>query len=259
MRRLLTGYAVTFNLRHHRSGRLFQNRYKSIVCEEEPYLLELVRYIHLNPLRARIVASMEALDRFPWAGHSVVMGESALGDQTVDEVLMRFDRRPGVARQRYREFIAAGVPAGQRQELVGGGLRRRLALQGETPERESFDERILGSGEFVDRLWEHEELQSRLWPSCTLPELVERVSRAMGVPEVRVRHHSKNSTVTTARRIICHVAVRELGAQGTEIGTLLGLGQSGVSHAAARGRERWQNDPALRQAVLGPAATPNNA
>jgi hypothetical protein len=52
MRRLLTGYALSCNRRHKRSGHLFQNRYKSIVCEEEPYLLELIRYIHLNPLRA---------------------------------------------------------------------------------------------------------------------------------------------------------------------------------------------------------------
>ena len=52
MRSLLTGYAGAFNRRHHRAGHLFQNRYKSIVVEEEPYLLELTRYIHLNPLRA---------------------------------------------------------------------------------------------------------------------------------------------------------------------------------------------------------------
>ena len=54
MRRLLTGYAVGFNHRHRRYGRLFQNRYKSILCQADPYLLELVRYIHLNPLRAGI-------------------------------------------------------------------------------------------------------------------------------------------------------------------------------------------------------------
>ncbi|ALC15781.1 hypothetical protein DSOUD_0995 [Desulfuromonas soudanensis] len=63
MRRLLTGYAVSFNRRHKRCGHLFQNRYKSIVCEEEPYLLELIRYIHLNPLRAGMVASLEELSR----------------------------------------------------------------------------------------------------------------------------------------------------------------------------------------------------
>ncbi len=54
MRRLLTGYAQQFNRRHQRHGHLFQNRYKSILCEEDRYLLELVRYIHLNPMRAGI-------------------------------------------------------------------------------------------------------------------------------------------------------------------------------------------------------------
>ena len=56
MRRLLTGYAVNYNRRHNRFGHLFQNRYKSILCQEEPYLLELVRYIHLNPLRAGLIS-----------------------------------------------------------------------------------------------------------------------------------------------------------------------------------------------------------
>jgi REP element-mobilizing transposase RayT len=63
MRRLLTGYAITYNRRHCRCGHLFQNRYKSILCQEDPYLLELVRYIHLNPLRAKLVLITE-----PWAG-----------------------------------------------------------------------------------------------------------------------------------------------------------------------------------------------
>lgn len=87
MRRMLTGYAVTFNLRHRRSGHLFQNRYKSIVCEEDPYLLELVRYIHLNPLRAGLVSDLESLDRFRWSGHTVLMGGHTLPGQDVAEVL----------------------------------------------------------------------------------------------------------------------------------------------------------------------------
>jgi len=62
MRRLLTGYAVSFNRRHHRSGHLFQNRYKSILCQEDTYLLELVRYIHLNPLRAGLVSDLKQLN-----------------------------------------------------------------------------------------------------------------------------------------------------------------------------------------------------
>ena len=74
MRRLMTGYAVSFNRRHKRSGHLFQNRYKSIVCEEDPYLLELIRYIHLNPLRAGLVNDLKELDKYPWTGHSAILG-----------------------------------------------------------------------------------------------------------------------------------------------------------------------------------------
>ncbi len=70
----MTGYAVTFNLRHRRAGHLFQNRYKSVVCEEETYLLELTRYIHLNPLRARLVEDLKSLDKYPWTGHSAILG-----------------------------------------------------------------------------------------------------------------------------------------------------------------------------------------
>ena len=75
MRRLLTGYALRYNRRHRRNGHLFQNRYKSIICEEGSYLLELVRYIHLNPLRAAVVESMGELDHYPWSGHMVLMGK----------------------------------------------------------------------------------------------------------------------------------------------------------------------------------------
>ena len=75
MRRVLTGYAVTFNRRHHRHGHLFQNRYKSILCEEDAYLKELVRYIHLNPLRAGLVKNLVDLGSYPYSGHSVLMGK----------------------------------------------------------------------------------------------------------------------------------------------------------------------------------------
>src|SRR4030043_718168 len=72
MRQLLTGDVVNFNRRHKRYGHLFQNRYKSILCEEDTYLLELTRYIHLNPLRARLIEDMKGLDRYPYGGHSAL-------------------------------------------------------------------------------------------------------------------------------------------------------------------------------------------
>ncbi len=79
MRRLLTGYVVNFNKRHRKYGHLFQNRNKSIVCQEDVYLKELVRYIHLNLLRAGLVKDLKELNRNPWSGHSALAGKVKRG------------------------------------------------------------------------------------------------------------------------------------------------------------------------------------
>jgi hypothetical protein len=94
-------------------GRLFHNRYKSILVKEEPYLLELVRYIHVNPLRAQQVPTEAALERYPWSGHSALMGRVSRPWQAVAEVLMYFGPRSGAARRQYRAFIAAGCITGR--------------------------------------------------------------------------------------------------------------------------------------------------
>jgi putative transposase len=156
MRALLTGYAGAFNRRHHRSGHLFQNRYKSIVVEAEPYLLELVRYLHLNPLRAQVVPDLRHLDRYPWTGHSALSGTVARPWQDTRTILGQFGRPLPRARRAYRGFVAAGLPPGRRPDLQGGGLRRSLggwvAVAALRRGREAYasDERILGSPAFVD-------------------------------------------------------------------------------------------------------------
>ncbi len=158
MRKLLTGYAVRFNRRHQRGGHLFQNRYKSIVCEEDPYLLELVRYIHLNPLRASVVKSVEALERYRWSGHSVLVGRRKNEWQEVEYVLSFFDRDKRKAARAYRRFVEEGKGDGRRPELVGGGLIRSLggwsqvlSLRGKGKNTE-HDTRVLGSGDFVGEI-----------------------------------------------------------------------------------------------------------
>ena len=93
MRRLLTGYAVSFNRRHRRHGQLFQNRYKSILCQENPYLLELLRYIHLNPLRAGLVSDLKKLDKHPYCGHGVLMGKKKNDWQDTEYILKLFNRK----------------------------------------------------------------------------------------------------------------------------------------------------------------------
>lgn len=97
LRRLLTGHAGTFNRSYGRSGHLFQNRFKSILVEEEPYLLELVRYIHLNPVRARAVA-IKDLDRYRWTGHSILLGHRSYPARDTDFILAQFGSKRQSAR-----------------------------------------------------------------------------------------------------------------------------------------------------------------
>ena len=158
MRSLLTGYAGGFNRRHHRVGHLFQNRYKSILVEEEPYLLELVRYVHLNPLRAGRVKDLAQLDRHPWSGHAALVGRRTVPWQDTSTILRRFAPTQPRACARYRAFVAEGVGRGPRPELQGGGLVRSAggwAVVGALRRgREHWmaDERILGSSEFGESL-----------------------------------------------------------------------------------------------------------
>ncbi len=81
---------IHFNRRHGRTGHLFENRYKSILCEEDRYLLALIRYIYLNPIRAGIVKNMEELDNYPWSGHSVIMGKYKHEWMDAEYVLAQF-------------------------------------------------------------------------------------------------------------------------------------------------------------------------
>lgn len=163
MRRLLAGYAAAYNRRHKRFGHLFQNRYKSIICEEDPYFKELVRHIHLNPLRAALVDAMSNLNRYKWSGHSALLGTRKNNWQDQEYVLKWHGSTQGAARRACLEFVKQGVNQGRRPELVGGGLIRSLggwsAVESlrKSGSIQKGDERILGSGDFVESVYNQAE------------------------------------------------------------------------------------------------------
>lgn len=155
MRKLLTSYAMAFNRRHRRHGQLFQNRYKSILCQEDSYLLELTRYIHLNPLRAKIVPDLKLLDRYAYTGHAALLGHQKTLWQDTQYILTLFADQQSTARRRYRIFVKQGIGAGRLPDLVGGGLIRSIggwkAAKEAVRNRERVkgDERILSDTDFV--------------------------------------------------------------------------------------------------------------
>jgi len=119
MRRLLTGYAVTFNHKYKRHGQLFQNRYKSIICQEDAYLKELVRYIHLNPLRAKLVSDISELNGYPYCGHSALIGKRHLDWQDTRYVLGNFGKSVKNARNEYLDFVEKeGLYSGSRKKAI---------------------------------------------------------------------------------------------------------------------------------------------
>lgn len=247
MRRLLTGYAIYYNLRHKRSGHLFQNRYKSIVCEEDAYLLELVRYIHLNPLRARMVEDLTALDLYAWSGHSGLMGKHAMEGQVVDEVLSYFDKGKREAKRQYRLFVADGVALGKRAEL-GSGRRVSKDLLEELGE-EPYDDRVLGSGAFVEELRQMRELGTKFPRAMEIRDIVTAVCRYFEIDLPELQSNSRTARIADVRSVICYLAVRQGGHSGVEVGKHVNLRRAGVSVAAGRGEERVKNDPALQTLI----------
>ncbi|MGD8991053.1 MAG: transposase [Desulfobacterales bacterium] len=248
MRRLLTGYAVYFNRRHRRHGHLFQNRYKSILCQEEPYFLELVRYIHLNPLRAKLVTDLKTLDKYAYSGHGAVIGKVKREWQQVDYVLGFFGKRKSEAGKAYRLFVKKGILQGRRPELTGGGLIRSVggwaalsALKDEAV-RVKGDERILGDTDFVEAVLEeaNEQLERRhrlKAQGFDLEQVAHRVATVMGIPEEHVWEKSRRPRVVEARDLMCYWASIELLMSKTDLSKRLNLTQPAVSIAVRRGEK----------------------
>jgi len=244
MRKLLTGYAVNYNRRHRRYGHLFQNRYKSILCEEDPYLLELTRYIHLNPLRAGVVKDLKELRVYPWSGHSAIMGKQKRMWQDVGRVLGYFGRRKKRAIVGYEDYVREGIERGRRLELVGGGLIRSMGGWSEVlslrrrGEKMVSDERILGSGEFVEELLSEAEEKTKEtlgWRGRIpdLPRLLSEISRRAGVKEQKVRGGDRGRSVVRARKVFCQVAAKKLGYTGASVARFLGVTTSLVNRYAS--------------------------
>ena len=247
MRRLLTGYAVSFNRRHKRHGQLFQNRYKSIICQEDAYLKELVRYIHLNPLRARIVPDIAELNSYPYCGHSVLMGKKKRPWQDIGYVLSFFGKSLREARKRYLQYVESGIEQGRRPELVGGGLIRSLGgwravknARFSGQDRMKGDHRILGDSAFVmEVLAEAEEKFERFYElkskGYDLDTVEQKVCRIFDVEPNEIYSKSRQKTRAEARGLYCYWAVVELGYALADLARILGMTGQGVGYAERRG------------------------
>ena len=247
MRRLLTGYAMTYNRRHERSGHLFQNRYKSIICEEDVYLLELIRYIHLNPLRAKLVPNIESLDSYLWCGHAELMGRHPGTGLALDYVLGIFGEKLGPARRAYHQFIEDGI--GKHLELSGGGLRRSQILSPSTDKSQDFDDRILGSGEFITSLRQEGLLEPNVIMKMTLIELQKVIEAHYQLVDQELLNRGRKNSVAEARNLFCYCGVQILRNSGAEVGRYLGIGSSSVTRSVRKGEQLIGADVKVKELI----------
>ena len=248
MRRLLTGYAISYNRRHRRWGHLFQNRYKSIICDEDAYFTELVRYIHLNPLRAKLVKSFSQLGRYRWCGHGVLMGKIQNEWQDRDYVLRWFGQKQGDAKKAYGSYVAEGIDQGRRPELVGGGLIRSLGgwsavkamrLSGD---RELSDDRILGSGEFVERIIKEAETKIKYQlpvkeQGQKIDEFISKICKKERVTIEELKAGSRRRAVSSVRALIAIGLVKSHGVALAEIARRVGVSTAAVSKIIRRANQ----------------------
>jgi putative transposase len=240
MRRLITWYAQSFNRRHGRRGYLFANRYKSILCDEETYLLALVRYIHLNPIRGGSVSGLEELNKYPWSGHSAIMGEKACPWMNMEYVLGWFGKRSGSARRSYLRFVEEGMGMGRVPELTGGGLVRSL---GGWSQLRALRREGLGDGDFVAAvLQEAEERQLRQLKvrrrGVTVDDVIKEECARGGVQVGGLIRGSRRSMVSRVRAAIARRCVEEMRLPAAEIARHLGVMTSSIIRAVERAKHQ---------------------
>jgi len=242
MRKLLTWYAQYFNRRHGRRGHLFENRYKSILCDEDNYLITLVRYIHLNPVRAGIIKTTAEMDNYPWSGHRSIIEKAKYPWMDTATVLAQFGSTKRKTILEYRRFIEEGMHQGHDSQFYGGGLVRSLGGWSNVislrrkGQREETDERILGSGDFVHQVIKETEdkslRQMKLKRSgLTLAKIIEQECRKGRISRKELENGGRRSKISQARARIARRGMEEIGLSAAEIARCLGVATSSITRA----------------------------
>ena len=226
MQGLQQSYTVYFNRQHRHVGHLFQGRYRAILCDRESYLLELIRYLHLNPVRAELVRHPEM---YPWSSHHAYLGKSSELRVATHLPLGHFSNRPHTAVRRYSQFIREGLSLGHRHDMYP-----------------DLDQRFLGTDQFVTSVEQHvgtvEHREPPKIPRATLDQYLAVVSRHVGVAATAIRSNARLHRLVQARRLFSFLACRQGGHPVKEAARFLGVDPSGVTNALRSCDQRLSAD-----------------
>ena len=193
-------YTTYFNRKYKTVGHLFQGRYKAILCDRDEYLLSLVKYIHLNPVRAKIV---KFPDKYQWSSqHSYIKKTDGINIIDTDQVLRMFSEDKQRARKLYSAYMSDSQIV-KKEDVYN-----------------TIGQRILGSEEFLERVMERHDRElkkEKREREYTLYEIAKGVEKIYGITLKQIRERSKSETIILGRRLLNLVA-KEYGYKGKEIG-----------------------------------------
>lgn len=230
MQGLQQSYALYFNRRYGLVGHLFQGRYKALLCQKNAYLLELVRYLHLNPVRGGLTKSPQA---YRWSSHDIYLQGQSRSGVTVAPVLAQFSRERSRAIAAYRSFVQEGMRQPHRADLY-----------------EAKEQRYLGDDTFIEEI---ERRARRAEPprpvQLALSEVAAAVSQATGVAQELLKAPGRFRAAAQARALVAYLA-REIGGLTlTATAHYLGRDQATLSLGVRKLHERQAQDPRLRTMI----------
>jgi REP-associated tyrosine transposase len=222
-------YTQALNRKLGRVGHLFQGRYQALLVDHDAYLLELVRYVHLNPVRSRLVRDPA---EYRWSAHRAYLGRVALSWLTTESVLGQLGGSLGVARRRYARFVAEGIGQGHRPELYGG----------------EEDSRVIGDERFVEQLNRQAVLvQAR--GRVSLDGLVAHVCAGYRLDEAALRAPGRQRIAAQARALVGWLVLQTKAATLAAVALRFGREASGLGRQVARLEREARADASRARAL----------
>ena len=229
MRHINGAYTTYFNVKRDRSGHLFQGRYKAILVDIDEYAKELSRYIHLNPVRAKIV---ETPEEYEWSSYPAYTGKQKPAKWLYrDFILGYFGQKLSIAQKGYQEFVNALV----RQEY-------------DSPLDEVVSSTLLGSADFIAFI--KDNFLSAKKPDRELPALKELVKKNSIQDIFEKVELVFNKDKVMARNVKMYLCQRYTGQKLKDIGLHFGIGESGVSQACRRVAQKVEKDKKLKKKIV---------
>lgn len=224
MHNLSFRYTQYINKKKKNGGHLFQGRYKAIVIEMDSYLLELIRYIHLNPVRAGMI---NILDEYPWSSHQAYLGMKEIGWLTTDWLLSRYSKQITKARKEYVEFVNRGLAGGQRKEFHIG----------------NHEGRILGNDDFVQKVLD--KMKEQTGKPYTLEEVISVICQQHSIEPDDLARGGRQRKFSEPRAMVALLVRESSHLSLTELGQKFNRDLSGLSQAANRLERRMNIDQDL--------------